>query len=196
MATVRPGAIHLLNGSTTPSSTTSRWWRSSASRARSSLGANYQQEVDLRPLFKDVALRVRAGLHDARAGTPPDRPRVRVALASRSVTCVIFPNDVQESPYSSRRASTARSSSAGLRGPEGRAARAGSARRRRPAERGLEAGDPDRRRRAGRRRRVVEVAERLGAGVAKALNGRAALPDTLPFVTGRSACSAPSRPTT
>src|SRR5262249_35068111 len=31
---------------------------------------------------------------------------------------------------------------------------------------------------------VVEVAERLGAGVAKALLGKAALPDDLPFVTG------------
>src|SRR5205085_6228703 len=31
---------------------------------------------------------------------------------------------------------------------------------------------------------VIEVAELLGAGVAKALNGRAALPDELPFVTG------------
>src|SRR5438046_8652171 len=31
---------------------------------------------------------------------------------------------------------------------------------------------------------VVQVAELLGAGVAKALNGRAALPDDLPCVTG------------
>ena len=37
---------------------------------------------------------------------------------------------------------------------------------------------------AQRRRRGVEAAELLGAGVAKALNGRAALPDDLPFVTG------------
>ena len=31
---------------------------------------------------------------------------------------------------------------------------------------------------------VIEVAELLGAGIAKALNGRAAVPDDLPFVTG------------
>ena len=31
---------------------------------------------------------------------------------------------------------------------------------------------------------VIEVADLLGAGVAKALNGRAAVPDDLPFVTG------------
>jgi pyruvate dehydrogenase (quinone) len=33
-------------------------------------------------------------------------------------------------------------------------------------------------------REVAETADMLGAGVAKALNGRAALPDDLPFVTG------------
>ena len=32
LATSGPGAIHLLNGSTTRSSTTSPWWRSSANR--------------------------------------------------------------------------------------------------------------------------------------------------------------------
>src|SRR5205807_6962198 len=37
---------------------------------------------------------------------------------------------------------------------------------------------------AGAADEVVEVADLLGAGVAKALNGRAALPDDLPFVTG------------
>ena len=31
---------------------------------------------------------------------------------------------------------------------------------------------------------VIEAAELLGAGVAKALNGRAVVPDDLPFVTG------------
>ena len=46
--------------STTPSSTTSRSSRSSASRRASALGGNYQQEVDLLTLFKDVAARVRA----------------------------------------------------------------------------------------------------------------------------------------
>ena len=31
---------------------------------------------------------------------------------------------------------------------------------------------------------VIEIADKLGAGVAKALLGKAALPDDLPFVTG------------
>ena len=33
-------------------------------------------------------------------------------------------------------------------------------------------------------REVLEVADRLGAGVAKALLGRAAVPDDVPFITG------------
>jgi pyruvate dehydrogenase (quinone) len=36
----------------------------------------------------------------------------------------------------------------------------------------------------GAERELLEVAELLGCGVAKALNGRAVLPDTLPYVTG------------
>src|SRR5213079_2100751 len=36
----------------------------------------------------------------------------------------------------------------------------------------------------GAAREVSDVADVLGAGVAKALNGRSALPDDLPFVTG------------
>ena len=35
---------------------------------------------------------------------------------------------------------------------------------------------------------MIAVADTLGAGVAKALLGKAAVPDDLPFVTGRLAC--------
>ena len=62
-------------GSTTPSSTTSRWSRSSASRRACSLGADYQQEVDLDALYKDVAgefVQICMVPEQARA---PDRPR-------------------------------------------------------------------------------------------------------------------------
>src|SRR5947199_82594 len=37
---------------------------------------------------------------------------------------------------------------------------------------------------AGAADEVIQMADNLGCGVAKALNGRAALPDDLPFVTG------------
>ena len=42
---------------------------------------------------------------------------------------------------------------------------------------------------------VIAVANKLGAGVAKALLGKAAVPDDLPFVTGwHRACWEPNRP--
>lgn len=40
---------------------------------------------------------------------------------------------------------------------------------------------------------VIAVADTLGAGIAKALLGKAAVPDDVPFCTGRSACWTPSR---
>jgi pyruvate dehydrogenase (quinone) len=49
---------------------------------------------------------------------------------------------------------------------------------------GQEGGDAGRRRRAARDRRGDRGGRALGAGVAKALLGKAAVPDDLPFVTG------------
>ena len=110
---------------------------------------------------------------------------IRIAKATRSVTCVIVPNDIQEAEYSEPpRAHGAVPSSVGFLEPV------------------IRPRDEDLRRAAdllnagervamligqgaiGAEREVVEVAELLGAGVAKALNGRAAVSDDLPFVTG------------
>src|SRR5699024_4050277 len=64
-------------------------------QARMSLGGNYQQEVDLISLYKDVA-------HDyVHMGTVPEQIRhlvdrsVRIAKNHRTVTCIILPNDLQ-----------------------------------------------------------------------------------------------------
>ena len=63
---------------------------------RSALGGDYQQEVDLLSLFKDVA-------HEyVHMVTVPDQVRhlvdraVRIARDQRTVTCLVFPNDVQD----------------------------------------------------------------------------------------------------
>ena len=60
--------------STTPSSITSRWWPSSASRPPA-LGGGYQQEVDLITLFKDVAGEYVHMVMRTRADAAPGRPR-------------------------------------------------------------------------------------------------------------------------
>jgi pyruvate dehydrogenase (quinone) len=110
---------------------------------------------------------------------------IRIAHASRSVTCVIVPDDVQEATYEEpERVHGAVFSSVGFVDPvvvprEHDLQRAADV---------LNAGEKVAmligQGALGASQEVIEVAELLGAGVAKALNGRAALPDDLPFVTG------------
>jgi pyruvate dehydrogenase (quinone) len=154
-------------------------------QATASMGANYQQEVDLVALFKDVASEfVQVCMSPPQARHLIDRA-VKSAAASRSVTCVIIPNDIQEAPFEEPpRAHGSVFSSPGFAPPRvlprdedlSRAADVLNAGEKVAMLIGQGA--------AGAADEVVQVAELLGAGVAKALNGRAALPDDLPFVTG------------
>src|SRR3954452_23593454 len=69
-------------------------------QARAALGGDYQQEVDLVSLFKDVAREyVQQAIEPPQMRHLVDRA-VRIALAERTVTCLIVPNDLQELPYS------------------------------------------------------------------------------------------------
>src|SRR5690606_28587741 len=63
---------------------------------RISLGAAYQQEVDLQTVFKDVSVYCQTCTHPAQARQLVDRG-MRSALAERGVATIIFPEDVQES---------------------------------------------------------------------------------------------------
>jgi pyruvate dehydrogenase (quinone) len=185
LATSGPGAIHLLNGLYDAKLDHQPVVAIVGQQKRTSLGADYQQEVDLPALFKDVAGEfVQVCMEPAQARHLIDRA-MRVAHASRTVTCVIFPNDVQEAEYAEPPREHGSVFSGGPfttprvvpREPDLRAAadvlNAGSKPAMLIGAGALGAADA-----------VIEVADRLGAGVAKALNGRAALPDTLPFVTG------------
>jgi pyruvate dehydrogenase (quinone) len=186
LATSGPGAIHLLNGLYDAKADHQPVLAIVGQQKRSSLGGDYQQEVDLISLFKDVASEY---VHMA---TTAEQMRhlvdraVRIALEHRTVTCLIIPNDVQELdavPVPPRTHGTVHSgigmvrhslvpSEAGLR----RAAEVLNAGRRVAILAGagaLHATDE-----------LIAVADRLGAGVAKALLGKAALPDDLPYVTG------------
>jgi len=185
MATSGPGAIHLLNGLYDAKLDHQPVVAIIGQQKRMSIGANYQQEVDLNTLFKDVASEyLTTVMAPTQARHAIDRA-VRIAQASRSVTAVIIPEDVQEAEYEEPpRAHGAIYSSVGMTRPR------------------IVPRDEDLQRAAsvlnegekvamligqgatGAADEVVQVAELLGAGVAKALNGRAALPDDLPFVTG------------
>src|ERR687885_1573045 len=100
MATSGPGAIHLLNGLYDAKLDKQPVVAIVGQQPRTALGAEYQQEVDLVTLFKDVAhefVEVCAAPEQARHLV--DRA-VRVAVATRSPACLIVPSDVQEMPYS------------------------------------------------------------------------------------------------
>jgi pyruvate dehydrogenase (quinone) len=186
LATSGPGAIHLLNGLYDAKLDHQPVVAIVGQQARSSLGGHYQQEVDLVSLYKDVAHEY---VHMASSPTQirhlVDRA-IRIARAERTVTCIIVPNDVQEMDAVEKPERTHGTIHSGVGYTSPRVV---------PAEADLkQAADVLN---AGERvailvgagalratDEVIEVADVLGAGVAKALLGKAALPDDLPFVTG------------
>src|SRR5256885_11056395 len=99
IATSGPGAIHLLNGLYDAKLDKQPVVAIVGQQKRMSLGSDYQQEVDLNSLFKDVASEfVQTCMTPEQAPHLIDRA-MRIAKASRSVTCIIIPDDVQEAPY-------------------------------------------------------------------------------------------------
>src|ERR671924_972135 len=95
MATSGPGAIHLLNGLYDAKLDHQPVVAIIGQQKTISLGGDYQQEVDLQTLFKDVAHEyVHVCESPPQARHLIDRA-VRIARATKSVTCVIVPADVQ-----------------------------------------------------------------------------------------------------
>jgi pyruvate dehydrogenase (quinone) len=111
---------------------------------------------------------------------------MRIAKATRSPTCIIVPNDVQELPYAAppRAHGGVPSSSAAIRKPhvvpDDEALAQAAAVLNEGRRVALLVGQGAK----GALPEIIEVAELLGAGAARALNGRAVLPDDLPWVTG------------
>ncbi|MFJ9770836.1 thiamine pyrophosphate-requiring protein [Kitasatospora sp. NPDC101157] len=185
VATSGPGAIHLLNGLYDAKLDHVPVVALVGQTNRSAMGGSYQQEVDLLSLYKDVAAE-----YCQMVTVPEQLPNVldramRTAAARRTVTAVIVPADVQELDYSPpehafkmvpsslgapqwtvvpqddelRRAADVLNAGSRVAVLVGQGARSA-------------------------RQQVQQVAELLGAGVAKALLGKDVLPDTLPYVTG------------
>jgi pyruvate dehydrogenase (quinone) len=185
MATSGPGAIHLLNGLYDAKLDHVPVVAIVGQTNRSAMGGSYQQEVDLLSLFKDVA-----SDYVQMVTVPEQLPNVldramRIAMARRAPTAVIIPADVQELEYSPpTHAFKMVPSSLGVEWPTA-VADDGAIRR---AADLLNAGTKvamligagARQARA----EVEQVADVLGAGVAKALLGKDVLSDELPYVTG------------
>ncbi|HYY34488.1 MAG TPA: thiamine pyrophosphate-requiring protein [Gaiellaceae bacterium] len=185
IATSGPGAIHLLNGLYDAKLDHQPVLAVVGQQSRMALGSSYQQEVDLQTLFKDVSEYVQVCMEPAQARHLVDRA-IRIALDRRGVSTIIFPNDLQEEKAvpTPPHEHGAVFSSVGYSRPrivpaEGDLQRAADVLNQgqkvamlvgQGAQHAVD--------------EVVEAAELLGAGVAKALLGRAVLPDDLPFVTG------------
>ncbi|MFD7686518.1 thiamine pyrophosphate-requiring protein [Streptomyces sp. NPDC059781] len=184
-ATSGPGAIHLLNGLYDAKLDHVPVVALVGQTNRSAMGGSYQQEIDLQNLYKDVA-----SDFCETAMVPEQLPNLidrafRTAYARRTVTAVIIPADVQELDYSPpTHAFKMVPSSMGI----GRYAPVPADADIERAAEVLNAGEKVAvligQGARGARAEVEELADVLGAGVAKALLGKDVLPDDLPYVTG------------
>lgn len=185
IATSGPGASHLLTGLYDARLDHMPLLAITGQQARTAMGGHYQQELDLASMFKDVA-----GSFVQQASAPAqvrhliDRT-IRTAYGERRVAVIVLPNDLQEEEYQEPpRAHGTVHSGMGYSRPRviphqedlelaAEVLNAGSKVAILVGAGALGATDE-----------VIQVAEKLGAGAAKALLGKAALPDDLPWVTG------------
>ncbi len=186
IATSGPGAVHLLNGLYDAKLDHQSVVAIVGQQATTAMGTDYQQEIDLMSLFKDVA-----GAYVQMASNPGsirhlvDRA-IRIAAAEHTVTCLILPNDLQEMAAAEAPPRQHGSTFTGIGHVTTKMV---------PLDEDLQAaadvlnagkkvamliGAGAR----GAADAVVQAAELLGAGIAKALRGKDVLPDTTPGVVG------------
>ncbi|HUH69614.1 MAG TPA: thiamine pyrophosphate-requiring protein [Mycobacterium sp.] len=185
MATSGPGAIHLLNGLYDAKLDHVPVVAIVGQTNRSAMGGSYQQEVDLLSLFKDVASDyVQMVTVSEQLPNVLDRA-IRVAMTQRTPTALIIPADVQELPYSApTHAFKTVPSSLGIEWPAISPDDAAIARAAEVLNEGSRVAMLVGTGARGARAELIEVADLLGAGAAKALLGKDVLSDELPWVTG------------
>jgi pyruvate dehydrogenase (quinone) len=184
LSTGGPGATHMITGLYDAMQDHQPVLAITGQAPRSVRGAHYQQELNLGRMFADVAEYVAEGRTPQQVGVILDRA-IRTAKARNGVGVVVMPNDLSDMDYEApTRSHGYTRSSPGYRKPSvvpvpeelQRAADALNAGAKVAILVGagaLQATDA-----------VIAIADRLQAGCAKALLGKAALPDDLPWVTG------------
>lgn len=185
MATSGPGAIHLLNGLYDAKLDHVPVVAIVGQTNRTAMGGSYQQEVDLLSLFKDVA-----SDYVQMVTVPEQLPNVldramRIAVSRRAPTAIIVPNDVQELEYAApthdfKMVPSSLGVSWPAVDPDDAAVRAAADLLNAGEKVAILIGQGAR----GAATEVAQIADLLGAGVAKALLGKDVLSDELPFVTG------------
>jgi pyruvate dehydrogenase (quinone) len=186
LVTQGPGAVHALNGLYDAKLDHQPVVAILGQVSQSAAGSYYQQEIDLVSLYKDVAHQHVHVLASAEQAHHVIDRAFRTALSERTVTAIIIPQDVQDKDAAPAPAPEHGkfSTNVGYVAPRVlphqaelmRAAEVLNAGKKVALLIGagaLAAGEE-----------VLAVAERLDAGIAKALLGKAAVPDDLPFVTG------------
>ncbi|MBV9747261.1 MAG: hypothetical protein JO157_00450, partial [Acetobacteraceae bacterium] len=186
IATTGPGAIHLLNGLYDAKMDSAPVIAITGLAFHNLIDTRFMQDVNTVELMKGVALYNTAVTSPGHALVVADLA-CRAALGGRSVAHLTVPKDVQAMKLSAERPSMEyhglRTSSSWLP-----IAVAPSADQLRQAAELLNAGTKVAilagQGALGARAEVEQVAERLGAPVAKALLGKAVLPDDSPYTTG------------
>ena len=184
LSTGGPGATHMITGLYDAKLDRQPVLAITGGAARGVRGAHYQQELNLDRALADATLFVQEAMVPEAVPHILDRA-IRVALAERGVGAIVLPSDLQLEPYRDppREHGFVRSGT-GYTRPQVRPYPADLQRAADVLNAGnkiailigagaIDAADE-----------VIAVADALGAGVAKALLGKQALPDDLPFVTG------------
>ena len=186
MATSGPGAIHLLNGLYDAKMDHQPVVAIVGQSATTAIGSAYQQEVDLQSLFKDVASEYCVTVMSPAAVRHCVDRAMRIAMDQKTVTCLIFPKDIQEEaavpeppqkhdhalsgigcpvPYIIPQKPELHAAAKLLNEGKKVALLVGAG--------ALDAKDE-----------VLQIAELLGAGVAKSWLGKAVVPEAVPYCTG------------
>jgi pyruvate dehydrogenase (quinone) len=186
LATSGPGAIHLLNGLYDAQMDHQAVVAIVGHSATSVIGSDFQQEVDLHNLFKDVAKEYITTVTSPAAARHAIDRAVRIAKDQRTVTCVILPKDIQEEDAVPNPPHLHDSVHSGIghavphvipKEPDLRRAadvlNAGSKVAMLVGAGALNATD-----------KVIQAAELLGAGITKSWLGKATVPDDVPFCCG------------
>jgi len=181
-----PGAVHVLNGLYDAKLDHVPVVALLGQSATSALGTSYYQELDLVRLFGDVAGEFVFQVTDPSQVQHAVDRAARTALERRTVTALILPSDVQDADavlevphaHGYTHTSAVPGSLPGIPRPEAlqQAADLLNAGKKVAILAGAGA--------LGATAELTAVADALGAGVAKALLGKAVLDDTLDWVTG------------
>ena len=185
MATSGPGAIHLLNGLYDAKLDHQPVVAIVGQSATTAMGGSFQQEVDLNSLYKDVAHEYVHTLMDpSQTRTLVDRA-IRIAKTERTVTCIIIPNNLQDEEYEEpARVHNSIHTSLHFAYPQIVPLQSDIQKAADILNEGKKVAMLVGAGAYNAANEVMQVAELLGAGVAKALLGKDVLPDDLPYVTG------------